>query len=127
MQAVKLALILAALDWMGTDSPKPIMTISHWQTAELMCEHWRLSAHRLVDHLDRSGAGRDERRQQDRVYEAIREAGSGGTTLREVYRALTMKALDARQAVQELLKAGLVAPAALGNAEAYLAVPRAAN
>ncbi len=127
VQAVKLALILAALDWLGTDGPKPTMTLNHWQTAELMCEHWRLSAHRLVDHLDRSGAGRDERRQQDRVYEAIREAGAGGIVLRDVYRKLNMKALDARQAVQELLKAGLVAPAALGNAEAYLAVQRPAH
>jgi hypothetical protein len=121
VQAVKLAIILSALDWLNTDKPTPTLTPENWQTAEMVTEHWRLSAHRLLEGLDRSGAGRDERRQQDRVYEAIRVAGSGGITLREVYRNLSMKSLDARQCVQELLKAGLILPAQIGSAEGYLA------
>jgi hypothetical protein len=122
VQAIKVATILAALDWMKTDQPAPTISHEHWQTAEAVTEHWRTSAHRLLTSLDRSGAGRDERRQQDRVLEAIRLAGSGGITLREVYRSLTMKALDARQCVQELLKAGLITPRPIGSAEGYMAV-----
>jgi len=121
VQAVKLATILAALDWMGTDTPAPVITQENWGNAERLAEHWRASAHHLLEGLDRSGAGRDERRQQDRVYLAIQEAGAGGAVLRNVYRKLNMKALDARQAVSELLKAGLVAPVQIGAAEGYVA------
>ncbi len=122
VQAVKLAIILAALDWMQTENKAPAILPSHWETAEAITEMWRASAHRLLDHLDRSGAGRDERRQQDRVFEAIRLSGSQGITLREVYRLLTMKALDARQCVQELLRAGMIAPHSIGGAEGYIAL-----
>ena len=31
------------------------LTDRNWQTAEVVTEHWRLSAHRLVEGLDRSG------------------------------------------------------------------------
>jgi hypothetical protein len=121
VQAVKVAVILAALEWLETNAPAPTVTRAHWSTAKTLTEHWRHSAHRLLEGLDRTGAGRDERRQQDRVYEAIRLAGRGGIALRDVYRGLTMKALDARSAVQELMKAGLVLPTQIGSAEGYVA------
>lgn len=121
VQAVKAAIILSALEWLETDDPAPTVTQAHWAAAETLTEHWRVSAHRLLEQLDHNGAGRDERRQQDRVYEAIRQAGRDGVVLRDVYRALTMKALDARNAVQELMRAGLVLPAQIGSAEGYIA------
>ncbi len=127
VQAVKAAIILSALEWLETDDPAPTVTQAHWATAETLTEHWRLSAHRLLEQLDHNGAGRDERRQQDRVYEAIRQAGRDGIALRDVYRGLTMKALEARNAVQELMKAGLVLPAQIGSAEGYVAASHMKN
>jgi hypothetical protein len=122
VQGVKLATILAALDWMQTETPAPVITRDNWQLAELMTEHWRASAHRLLDHLDRNGSGREERRQQDRVLEAIRGAGPSGITLRRMYRNLNLRSADARQIVQELVRDGQVAMTMIGSAESCMAV-----
>ena len=122
VQAVKLALILATLDWMGSDSPKPAITLDHWRTAETVAEHWRLSAHRLADHLDRSGAARDELRAQDRMLALFREAGRPGLRLRDAYRSLKMGAGTARQMALELVRARLLVETRIGDAEAYAAV-----
>jgi hypothetical protein len=121
VQGVKLATILAALDWMETDHPAPTITRDNWQLAELLTEHWRVSAHRLLDHLDRNGAGREERRHQDRVLDAVRSAGSSGITLRRMYRNLNMRSADARQIVQELVRDGQVVMTSIGNAESCVA------
>ena len=104
VQAVKLAIILSALDWLSTDRPAPTLTEENWQTAEAVTEHWRLSAHRLIEGLDRSGSARQEFRAQDRVLEAFQKAGAGGTSLREVYRSLNLKSKDARQFAQDLFE-----------------------
>jgi hypothetical protein len=68
VQAMKVAMICAALDWMETgQSMPPAVSARHWQTGRAIAEHWRASAHRLLDHLDRSGAARSERWMQDRI------------------------------------------------------------
>jgi predicted transcriptional regulator len=120
VQGIKLAMILSALDWMEGDRPVPVVTKENWQTAETLAEHWRASAHRLLDQLDRSGAGREERRQQDRVLEAIRAAGPEGIKLRRMYRNLNLRAADARQIVSELQRDGQLVMTSIGNAEACL-------
>ncbi len=122
VQAVKLPLIFAALDWLESDRPAPVVTPANWQTARTLTEHWRLSAHLLLEQLDHNGAGRDERRQQGRVYAAIGAAGRQGTALRDVYRRLNLKAQEARMLAQELIKAGLIVPVQLGSAEGYATV-----
>ncbi len=121
VQGIKLATILAALDWMEADMPAPIITPNNWQLAELITEHWRASAHRLLDQLDRSGAGREERRHQDRVLEAVRAAGPSGISLRRMYRNLNLRSADARQMVQELVRDGQVVMTMLGSAEGCVA------
>lgn len=119
VQAVKLAIILAALDWMETDSPSPTVSLANWQTAETVAEHWRSSAHRLLESLDRSGAARQEFQAQDRLLEAFQSAGLHGLSLREAYRRLNLKARDARQIAQDLVKAGLLVEVCLDGAEGY--------
>ena len=94
------------------------MTKDNWQTAETLAEHWRTSAHRLLDQVDRSGAGREERHQQDRVLDALRAAGPGGITLRRMYRNLNLRSADARQIVLELVRDGQVSMTSIGSAEA---------
>ena len=118
VQGIKLAMILSALDWMEGEQPAPVVTKDNWQTAETLAEHWRLSAHRLLDQVDRSGAGREERHQQDRVLDALRAAGPGGITLRRMYRNLNLRSADARQIVLELVRDGQVSMTSIGSAEA---------
>ncbi len=119
VQAVKLATILATLDWMKTDKTTPVVTLENWKTAEAITEHWRASAHRLLESLDRSGSARQEFRAQDRLLEAFQKAGQGGMALREVYRRLNLKAKDARQIAQDLVKAGLLVEITIDGAEGY--------
>ncbi len=121
VQGIKLATILAALDWMEGDTTAPVITAKNWELAELISEHWRASAHRLLDQLDRSGAGREERRHQDRVLEAVRAAGPSGISLRRMYRNLNLRSADARQMVQELVRDGQVVMTMLGSAEGCVA------
>jgi predicted DNA-binding transcriptional regulator len=123
VQALKLAMILAALDWMQSDAPAPTVTLSNWQTAETVAEHWRMSAHRLLEHLDRSGSARHELRAQDRMLALFQEAGQPGLRLREVYRSLNLKAKDARQIAQDLVKAGLLVEVLIDGAEGYAMPP----
>jgi len=119
VQAIKLATILSTLEWVDKDnSPAPVITPENWKMAETLTEHWRASAHRLLDQLDRSGSGRDERRQQDRVLGSIRAAGPEGIPLRRMYRNLNLRSADARQLVQELVRDGQVRLTTIGNAEA---------
>ncbi len=120
VQGLKLATVLAALDWMGSGRPAPVIEAETWALAETLTEHWRASAHRLLDQLDRGGAGREERRQQDRVLAAIRAAGPEGIALRRMYRNLNLRSADARQIVGELQRDGQVVMTTIGNAEACL-------
>ena len=121
VQAVKLALILSALDWMSAGQPTPVVTLSNWQTAELVTEHWRQSAHRLLEHLDRSGSARQEFRTQDRLLRSIRAAGLGGITLHALYKNHNLQAVVARQVAKDLVQAGQTVEMRIGRAEAYVA------
>jgi hypothetical protein len=122
VQAIKLAMIISALDWMESEKPLPVVTKENWQTAETLAEHWRASAHRLLDQMDLRGAGQDEQRQQERIMSLFRSAGSDGLRLRDVYRSLKMQAGTARQIAYELVRAGLLVQTQIGSAEAYAAV-----
>jgi hypothetical protein len=123
VQGLKVAMICAALDWVakGSDEP-PIVTEAHWQSGKAIAEHWRTSAHRLLEGLDRSGAARSERWVQDRMLDTFRKAGPSGLPLRTVYRWLNLKAKDARQVAEDLVRAGLLRPLNGTNAESYVIV-----
>ncbi|GAB4482633.1 MAG: hypothetical protein Kow00124_31630 [Anaerolineae bacterium] len=118
VQGLKLATVLAALDWMGSGRPAPVIEAETWALVETLTEHWRASAHRLLEQLDRGGAGREERRQQDRVLAAIRAVGPEGIALRRMYRNLNLRSADARQIVGELQRDGQVLLTTIGSAEA---------
>ena len=120
VQAIKVAMICAALDWTAGDrQDAPAVTEEHWQTGKVIAEHWRLSAHRLLEGLERSGSARSERRMQERVLEAFRHAGPAGLPLRSVYRKLNLKANAARQVTHDLARAGMLRPLSGALAESY--------
>ena len=127
VQAFKLAALFAALDWLNTADDAPSVTIEHWHAAQGIAESWRVSAHRLLEQLDRSGEATVERRQQDRMLTLIRAKERLGYELRDLYRQMHITAKIGRQIAQELVKSGLVVEVRIDGAEAYAAVEYIAN
>ena len=127
VQAFKLAGLFASLDWLDTDDDAPTVTTEHWHAGQAIAESWRLSAHRLLDQLDRSGEAVKEKRHQDRMLNTIRENGTSGSTLRDLYRRLHLTAKIGRQTAQELVRAGLVVEVRIDGAEGYAAVEHLAR
>ena len=121
VQAFKLATLLSALDWLKTSDDVPTVTDDHWNAAQVVAEDWRLSAHRLLEQLDRSGDAIVERRQQDKLLTAIRQAGGAGIALRSLYRNLNFSAKQARRLAQDLVRAGLIEEQRMDRAEWYIA------
>ena len=122
VQAFKITSLFAALDWLDTSDATPTVTDSHWRAGQSIAETWRLSAHRLLEQLDRNGEAMQEKRYQDRMLRAIRTSGETGIALREVYRNLNFSAKQARQIAQDLVKAGLIEEQRVGRAEWFVAV-----
>jgi hypothetical protein len=85
---------------------------------QAIAEHWRTSAHRLVDQLDRSGSARLEFRTQDRLWDA-----GGGRAVPPSMRCTrtTTPGDGARQVAKDLVQAGQIVETRIGRAEAYIA------
>jgi predicted transcriptional regulator len=122
VQAFKLAALLAALDWLETDEPTPIVTERHWASGQAIAEHWRGSAARLLQQMDRSGEAVMEQRDQSKLLALLRKSAQHGMGLRDLYHALNLPAKRARQLAQDLVKAGLIVERLYGRAEWYVAV-----
>lgn len=99
VQALKVAIILAALDWIALDERRqnrPVVRVTHWYRAQQIVEVWRASAHRLLHDLGES----EEARLEIRILKLL--AGQlGGLSVRSIYRALR----SPRKPVIEALKA----------------------
>jgi predicted transcriptional regulator len=74
-----------------------------------------------LEQLDRSSEAVVERRQQDKLLNAIRQAGAAGVALRDLYRNLNFSAKQARQLAQDLMRAGLVEERRMDRAEWFVA------
>ena len=120
VQAFKLASLFAALDWLDADAEAPTVTSENWQAGKSIAELWLASAHRLLERLDHNGDAQREQNLQRRIQEAFNRAGVNGEKLHTVYKNLHLSAKQARQATEELVKAGILIPVRLGRAEAYI-------
>jgi hypothetical protein len=120
VQAFKLASLFAALDWMDADTEAPTVTLENWGAGKSIAELWLASAHRLLDRLDHNGEAQREQTLQRRIQEAFYRAGANGEKLHTVYKNLHLSAKQARQATEELVRAGILIPVRLGRAEAYI-------
>jgi hypothetical protein len=84
VQALKIAILLAALDWAdGGCQGRPVVTLAHWCRAQQIAETWRASAHRLLHELGDS----EELRLEERVLKLL-QANPDGLSARSLYRAL---------------------------------------
>ncbi|MBN1964584.1 MAG: DUF3987 domain-containing protein [Anaerolineae bacterium] len=99
VQALKVAIILAALDWIALSNRrqnKPVVHAAHWYRAQQIVETWRASAHRLLHDLGDS----EEARLEMRILRLL--AGQpNGLSVRSIYRTLR----SPRKPVIEALKA----------------------
>jgi len=108
-QALKIALILAALDWGPGSRQEPCLTLPHYARAQGIAERWRASAHRLLDMLSNREVAA-EYGKEDRILQLIRGARSRGIAARDVYRALRLRRADFDALVAGLVHDGLVQP-----------------
>jgi len=99
VQALKVAIILAALDWIAPGERrqgKPVVRAAHWYRAQQIVETWRASAHRLLHDLGES----EEARLETRILKLL-SSNTSGLSVRDIYRALR----SPRKPVMEALKA----------------------
>jgi hypothetical protein len=106
-QALKVALILAALDWADGKQGEPQVTLAHYARGQMVAERWRASAHRLLHALSRSRVA-EEYDAEARVLRLIRATGASGIAARSVYRTLGLRRAEFDLAVAGLVRDGLV-------------------
>lgn len=82
-QVLKVATILAALDW-GSSTPAPRIDLPHLHRAIAIAETWRVGAHRTLD----TGATADENVKLSRLLRQIGRHGLEGATFRDLRRAM---------------------------------------
>lgn len=120
VQALKLAQLFGALEWLEQDTEKPVITLEHWRSAQAIADMWLQSAHQLIATLDMDNHARQEQQLQRRILEAFHRAGAQGEKLHTIYKNLHVSAKKARHNTDELVKAGLLLPIQIGRSEAYL-------
>jgi Protein of unknown function (DUF3987) len=105
VQAIKVAILLAALDWADDDGgmPHPQVKMNHWYRAQQIVEDWRASAHRLLADLGENEEGRLE----GRILSFLRVCG-GVATVRDLYRALRSQRKPVMEALRALEEDGCV-------------------
>jgi len=105
VQAIKVATLLAALDWADGDdtSSRPKVTAAHWYRAQQIVEDWRASAHRLLADLGENEEGRLE----NRILSFLRACG-GVATVRDIYRALRSPRKPVIEALRALEEDGCI-------------------
>jgi hypothetical protein len=108
VQALKVAIILAALDWIALGERKqnrPVVRVAHWYRAQQIVEVWRAAAHRLLHDLGES----EEARLEIRILKLL--AGQpGGLSVRSIYRALRSPRKPVIEALKALEQDGQVVP-----------------
>lgn len=104
-QAIKIALILAALDWAEGILDEPRITLAHWARGQMIAEKWRASAHRFLDMLYATPPGRDF---SQRIVILLQRAGEAGLTKREIRRKTGLPGEVIEQILSELAEDGLV-------------------
>jgi predicted transcriptional regulator len=103
VQALKIATILAAMDW-PAKAPAPRIEMRHLGRALDVTESWRAAAHRVLTMTTDA----QEETTSEKVLKYVARAGEQGATLRELYRPLNMSAGECELALRDLLRTGEV-------------------
>jgi len=105
--AIKLALILTAMDWVEDGAKdQPRISEGHWARAQMLSEEYRASAHRLLADLNVSQDVKNEQKILDFI---ARTQGTKPPTKREIHRGAGIKnRKDAHSAVEALIESGVI-------------------
>lgn len=98
---IKVAMLLAAID--SERSPIRIEP-QHAYAAQLLCERWRESLHRLDAHVAESKYNNVD----EKVLKFIRTSGEIGVTSRDIQRGCNLSSEDTQRQVKTLMDAGQV-------------------
>lgn len=101
-QALKVAMLLAALKWNGNGVP--IIELQHWAWGQRFAEQCRESAHRLTQLMDIPAGDNDDERILARLCECYPEWMSA----RGIYKPMKMRSSVAKAILGDLVEAGLV-------------------
>src|SRR5690606_22340528 len=113
IQALKVAIILAALDWIALGErrqARPVVRAAHWYRAQQIVETWRASAHRLLHDLGES----EEARLEMRILKLL-SSYPHGLSVRDIYRALRSPRKPVMEALKALEQDGQVVPEVVPN------------
>jgi len=108
-KALRIATLLAALDWAGDAQREqgPTIELRHWHRAQKIVETWRASAHRLLAAITKSEIDTTA----ERVRGIVGRANPQGITMREIKRRMQDRsARDVERAVQDLVGKGALEP-----------------
>jgi hypothetical protein len=86
--ALKVASILAALDWAAVGTGDPVITLGHYAHAQRIAEKWRASSHRLLDLLTARTEAEEENADLERVLKVLEQMGASWLTVRDLVRKL---------------------------------------
>jgi len=100
---LKVAMLLAALDW-PEDRPAPCIELTHLARAIDIVEGWRASLHRAV----RQSSHTENEDLRERLLDQLDVAGEAGATCRDVARALNLKAPAVEKQLRTLVTEGQV-------------------
>jgi hypothetical protein len=104
VQALKVAILLAALDWADEQkTERPVVELAHWYRAQQIAETWRASAHRLLQDLGNN----EEARLEVRILHLLRDHPQG-LSVRNLYRVLRSQRKPVAEALSALEQDGLV-------------------
>jgi hypothetical protein len=103
-QVLKVATLLAALDW-DEEHRVPCIGRHHLARAILICEEWRESAHRVIGRIGQTA----EERLEQRVLAIVQSSYPHGVSFQEIRRRVAGTASgDLRSALRQLDEGGLV-------------------
>ncbi|NLE58557.1 MAG: DUF3987 domain-containing protein, partial [Planctomycetes bacterium] len=104
-QCLKVATILAAMDWRGRHANAPEISLGHLARAMATTEGWRASAHRALAAATVSEFDRLQRR----IIRCVSKREPDGATLRDIYRQMADKTpAEIKAMVVQLVEIGML-------------------
>lgn len=105
IQAIKIALSLACVDWAQGSPSKPIrIELGHFAMAQTITEQARESLHRLMPVLNQSSDARTQRT----LITVLRNAPGGLMSIRDIVRLTGRNTNDVRSAIDVLVESGSI-------------------
>ena len=106
VMSLKVATILAALDWSeppdGAKSNSPTIELPHLARAMAVCEDWRASAHRVIEQAKEQ----EFDRLRVRILRQIGRFMPNGATLRDLYRGLGKTPMEVELTLSQMVDLG---------------------